>query len=203
LHLIKVKLFRYIIWIILRLKAFESKGFQQLEIIIDLNMNSVEVPSKPNLSGDTYVKAFYYSRKWDAIFELSRHIKRFSLIVLTILAFAANIYGQSNGDYQTNATGAWNWSTVANWQVYSAGTWGAASDYPGQNPGAGIVTIQNNTVITLDISPANAIGFLTITGGINASSINLNGFTLTITGAASIAAPTAAVTNEIIGYWNA
>jgi hypothetical protein len=85
------------------------------------------------------------------------------------------IEAQVAGDYRTNATGTWNWNVVGNWQRYDGSAWVAAADFPGQNPGAGTVTIQNNTNVILNITPANPIGALTISGGANNSSVQFAG----------------------------
>lgn len=87
------------------------------------------------------------------------------LLLLFVFSLPYWCSGQNVGDYRTKVTGAWNWSSAANWErCVTAGTWvGATStDYPGQNPLVGVVTIQNNTNVTLDVSPANAIGSLAI-----------------------------------------
>lgn len=85
------------------------------------------------------------------------------------------IEAQVAGDYRTNATGTWNWNVVGNWQRYDGSAWVAAADFPGQNPGAGTVTIQDNTNVILNITPANPIGALTISGGANNSSVQFAG----------------------------
>jgi hypothetical protein len=48
------------------------------------------------------------------------------------------------------------------------------ADYPGQSGPAGAITIQNGQVITLNVSPASAVGSLTIQGG--AANTGLNHF---------------------------
>lgn len=87
------------------------------------------------------------------------------LLLLFVFSLPYRGWGQNVGDYRTKVTGAWSWSNAANWErCVAAGTWvGATStDYPGQNPSAGTVTILNNTNVALDVSPANAIGSLAI-----------------------------------------
>jgi hypothetical protein len=57
------------------------------------------------------------------------------------------------------------------------------ADYPGQSRQQVQVTIQNGQVITLNVSPANAIGSLTIQGGAaNTGLIISDGFILNVTG---------------------
>lgn len=95
-------------------------------------------------------------------------------------------FSQVAGDYRTNATGAQNWSNVAIWQRYDGSSWVPASDYPGQNPGALTVTIQDNITLTLNITPANAIQNLIIATSANSSSLSLGTNTLTVSGNVSI-----------------
>ena len=120
------------------------------------------------------------------------HIKRVfvsqALVLLICFLASLPVLSQTNGDYQTNATGAWTWTVVANWQKRVAGAWVAATDYPGQAAGAGTVTILNNTQVTLNVSPANAIGALTI-AKTNASTTSLSfgaAQTLSVTGTTSL-----------------
>ncbi|MGB9746463.1 MAG: hypothetical protein ACPLXM_06000, partial [Bacteroidales bacterium] len=104
---------------------------------------------------------------------------RAAVVLLSILLFqflsAISVSGQSAGDYRTNVTGTWNWNTVANWQVYNGSAWVVATDFPGQNPGTGTVTIQNNTNVTLNVTPANPIGALFIDPGDQNSSVKFTG----------------------------
>ncbi|MFO7657522.1 MAG: hypothetical protein R6W78_10675, partial [Bacteroidales bacterium] len=101
------------------------------------------------------------------------------------------VSGQAVGDYQSNATG--NWNSLGTWQqCIVAGNWAAATAYPGQNTGTGTVTIRNNHVITLNVSPANSLGALTFaTGTANATSLTITGQTLNITNAVTFGTPAA------------
>ncbi len=119
--------------------------------------------------------------------------------LLRVIILAAGIYflfgieisGQSIGDYRSNANG--NWSTLGTWQqCIIAGSWSAATSYPGQNAGTGTVTIRNNHAITLNVSPVNTIGALTFaTGTANATSLTITGRTLNVTNAVTFGAPAA------------
>lgn len=125
------------------------------------------------------------------------------LILFFILFFqfypAKTVSGQSAGDYRTSTTGTWNWNTVANWQVYNGTAWVAATDFPGQNPGTGTVTIQNNTNVTLNVTPANPIGALVIATGNNNSSVQFIGATgLEVSGQIILNAPSNNSTNKYI-----
>ena len=111
-------------------------------------------------------------------------ITKFFAIFVALSGLCLHGYGQAVGDYQTNATGSWNWSTTANWQRWNGTTWVApgANGYPGQNAGTGTVTILNNHNVTLNVSPANNVVALTINPGANATALAFGGFTLNVTG---------------------
>lgn len=87
------------------------------------------------------------------------------------------------------STGTGNWSNPATWQVSTDGgtTWIASNDYPGAGvPRTGqVVTIQGGHNVTLNISPSEDIGALTITGTLSISGTNTlrRRGAITITGA--------------------
>lgn len=85
-------------------------------------------------------------------------------LFLTLTLFPFVLKSQSAGDYRSNTTSG-NWATSASWETYNGSAWVAAADYPGQNAGAGLVTIRNGHTITIDLSIANAIGALTVGEG--------------------------------------
>lgn len=98
------------------------------------------------------------------------------------------VFSQSVGDYRAIADG--NWTTLATWEYYS-GSWGAATDYPGQNVGTGNVDIQNSYDVTLNVSPANAIGSLNMTCTNTNTSLTFGGaYVLNVTGAITYTGPT-------------
>jgi len=116
-----------------------------------------------------------------------------SLAVNTLLisVFVMNLqtgFAQVNGDYRTRATG--NWNSNATWQKRTGGAWVncTAGDYPGVAAGSGTVTILNGHNVSLNVSPANAIGALLVgnagstTTALTFSSSN----TLTVTGTVTI-----------------
>lgn len=93
---------------------------------------------------------------------LSKGIAAITIICLVLLNFGVN--GQVVGDYRTKVSGAINWSVATNWErCITDGTWtGATStDYPGEDATAGTVYLLEGTIVTVDVSPANAIGTLT------------------------------------------
>ena len=96
-----------------------------------------------------------------------------SNLFLTINAFGQDVVG----DYRSNAAN-FNWSTVGSWQICTVagnpGTFITSTSYPGQNPGTPTVTIRTGNTVTLNVSPANSIGALVITGSFNGSTSTLS-----------------------------
>ncbi|MFN3941013.1 MAG: hypothetical protein ACK4K1_00050 [Flavobacterium sp.] len=86
-----------------------------------------------------------------------------NFIFFVSILFSNSVYGQAVGDYRSNANNI-NWSATASWQRWNGTTWisNPSEGYPGENPGTGKVTIQNGHAVTLNVSPANAIGELYI-----------------------------------------
>src|SRR5678816_4959289 len=97
------------------------------------------------------------------------------------LIFIANyLVAQVAGDYLAVANG--NWTTVATWQRYNGTAYVAATDYPGQNTGTGEVIIGTGLAVTLNVSPLNPIGALTIDAGSGTTSLTIsNTFILNVT----------------------
>ncbi|MDX9848010.1 MAG: hypothetical protein RBT74_13590 [Tenuifilaceae bacterium] len=96
-----------------------------------------------------------------------RHILKSTTLQTLILALALTLagsgaWGQTTGDYRTNASGTWSWTTVANWEVYNGASWVVATNYPGQITEVGTATIQASTSVTLDVSPSYSIQTLVI-----------------------------------------
>ena len=120
------------------------------------------------------------------------------LFFSAIVIFIGNyLSAQAVGDYRSTGTG--NWTSVATWQRYNGTSFVAATDYPGQNPGTGVVTILSGDVVTLNVSPATAIGGLTIEGGNGSNSLIIsNTFTLNVTDAVLINAATGSANTKSI-----
>ncbi len=111
------------------------------------------------------------------------------ILICFIALLTFDVIAQTDGDYQTRADGNWNSNAV--WQVRSGGVWVncLAGDYPGVGAGAGLVSILNGHVVTLNISPANNLGSLDIMNGNQDSYINFNGTnSLTVTGTTTLRA---------------
>ena len=94
-----------------------------------------------------------------------------------ILSFSLGLILISNYLFSQafTAVASGNWSSNA--------TWGTAPGvYPGAAPGTTTVTIPTGFAVTLDVSPANAIGSLAIAVGNGNNSLTVSGFTLNVTG---------------------
>jgi hypothetical protein len=114
---------------------------------------------------------------------------RILLINACLICVGNYLSAQAAGDYLSIASGLWN--NIANWQRHNGTAFVAATDFPGQNPGTGEVTIANSHVLVLNVSPANPIASLLIQGGGTNTSLTIgDGFTLTVTGNAQISPPT-------------
>ncbi|MBK9382034.1 MAG: T9SS type A sorting domain-containing protein [Chitinophagaceae bacterium] len=118
--------------------------------------------------------------------------------LLNLMLFATiNVFAQSEGDYRSRSDG--NWNSTNRWQRYIGGSWTNVTDYPGQNAGAGTVTIMDGDDVTLNISPSNSIGALIIEGGGNDSELSFNsGLSLNVSGAITIGAGTGNNDDKII-----
>lgn len=109
--------------------------------------------------------------------------------LFSVILFASGLsFAQVNGDYRTAGSGAFNWSDATRWDKYVGGTWTNNVDYPGQTSGAGTVTILSamTGTVTLNVSPANAIGTLVVQNGTATTDLALGSQTLSVTGAVTI-----------------
>ncbi len=93
---------------------------------------------------------------------------------------SAAVAAPNVGDYRSDLlTG--NWSNTLTWLRYNGVIWLTNLTYPGQNSGTGNVEITSGKTVSMDITPAYAIGSLTITSG----TLNFNsttGRTLSVSG---------------------
>lgn len=145
-----------------------------------------------NSTGMGYFSIFSRSVSCMADFSF---IKK-SGFLLFFFSLSVISYSQAVGDYRSIGTGTW--TTLTTWERLNAlpGTWAtptAGQGYPGQFAVPGTVTIQNNNIVTLNVSPANNIGALTINNGNANSGVVFNGFNLTVNGATTINANTNAI----------
>jgi hypothetical protein len=114
-------------------------------------------------------------------------------IIFVLFAFVSvSGFGQSVGDYRNNGNG--NWGTLATWQRWNGGAWQtptAGQGYPGQNTGTGTVIIENNSNVTLNITPTYSINNLVLETGNRATFIRFNGTnSLAVAGTTTIERPT-------------
>lgn len=83
------------------------------------------------------------------------------LIALVVISFAA--LSQSAGDFRSIGNG--NWNDVTKWETYNGSSWVSATAYPGQNPGAGAVTVAEGTLIKLTASVPFPVSSLKVSDG--------------------------------------
>src|SRR5688572_14803022 len=114
------------------------------------------------------------------------------------LIFFANLSAQVVGDYRTIASG--NWDNDFIWQRFNGSAYVVATEYPGESAGTGEVIINISHAVTLNVSPAFAIGSLTLAGGNGSNSLTIsNTSTLNVTGGIQfIAATTGNNTRSIV-----
>jgi hypothetical protein len=115
--------------------------------------------------------------------------KNQALLLLAFLLMGQFAMSQAAGDYRTNNANT-VWLTPGDWQRYNGTSWVTATEYPGQNPGTGTVTIRNNQDVALGSTIPFAIGALIFESGNNAMDLTFGGaYTLTVTGAVTLNGP--------------
>ncbi len=131
-------------------------------------------------------------------------MKKISTLIVFVtianLLFFDTLLGQSTGDYRSRNNGDWN--NINTWSRYNGSTWAnatAGNGYPGQNAVPGNVLIRDGQTVTLNVSPANNIGSLTVEAGSNASTLTFSGNnSLTVNGAVTINSGTGNGDHKII-----
>ena len=80
-----------------------------------------------------------------------------NLVLILIASIGINFYlsAQSAGDYRSVGNG--NWNDPTKWETHNGSSWIAASTYPGQNSGTGLVTITNQTEIIITATVPNPV----------------------------------------------
>jgi hypothetical protein len=128
---------------------------------------------------------------------VSNKIKSKALVavisVVLCSALTESAIGQAVGDYRSAGSGMW--TTLGTWQRWNGAAWAtptAGQGYPGQNAAGAAVLIRNTHTVTLNGSPANAIGSLTVGEGASgifqmgsnntARTLNVNGDITVATG---------------------
>ncbi|MDX9929406.1 MAG: DUF2341 domain-containing protein, partial [Bacteroidales bacterium] len=117
---------------------------------------------------------------------LTRKFGRLRLLaaILTSLFFIT-AYGQTAGDYQTNAVNV-TFANAAGWQRYNGTAWVAAGSAPGS--GDGIITVRNGHTATLTASKTldqlvvDAGGIIVVNGGLTLTLSNGAGIDLDVSG---------------------
>jgi len=88
------------------------------------------------------------------------------VLLILLLGFSSSGKGQTTGDYKANAI-TLNWDALSSWLIYNGSTWSTPTTlqgYPGYSNTPGTVTILTGQIVTLNISPANAIENLDVQG---------------------------------------
>ena len=117
-------------------------------------------------------------------------MKKFLCISACLICIGNYLFAQNVNDYRSNVAALSLWNNAATWQRWDGAAWVAATDYPGQNPGAHDVTIIDGDAILLNVSPLNPIDSLNIQGGGTNTSLTIaDGFILNVTFGARISPP--------------
>ena len=85
-------------------------------------------------------------------------MKKFITVLIASILISCTVLAQSTGDYYSVGNG--NWNDPTKWQMFNGSSWVAASTYPGQNPGTGVVSITNETEIKITATVPNPISSL-------------------------------------------
>ena len=85
-------------------------------------------------------------------------MKKFISVLIASILISSTALAQSPGDYRSNGSG--NWKDPTKWEIYNGSSWIAASTYPGQNPGTGLVSITNETAIIITATVPNPVSSL-------------------------------------------
>ena len=108
----------------------------------------------------------------------------FLTIVFCLLTAGQTIFGQTNGDYRSKASGSW--STLATWEIFT-GAWAqptALQGYPGQNGSPSRIDINNN--VTLNVNLQNTVSPKINDLYINSGTLDLSTFKFTVNGLTNI-----------------
>ena len=84
-----------------------------------------------------------HSEKWHFIILL--------MIIVMMLGFSNSGFGQTTGDYRSNATG--NWNALATWQRYNGTSWATPTSGQGTPTNtSGAITIQSPNTVTVNVA---------------------------------------------------
>src|SRR5215469_14541247 len=87
-------------------------------------------------------------------------MKKVTFILFASMGINFSATSQSVGDFRSIANG--NWNDATKWETYNGTNWIAATTYPGQNAGAGLVEIMKATEIAITAALPNPISSLYI-----------------------------------------
>src|SRR6185369_6321443 len=68
-----------------------------------------------------------------------------AIIIFINISDRRQTYAASNGDYRSKATG--NWNSISTWEIYSGGSWIAASASPSSSDA--VITILTGHTVTV------------------------------------------------------
>jgi hypothetical protein len=109
-------------------------------------------------------------------------------LIALVVGLTVQASAQAIGDYRSTVA-VFNWTATGNWERWDGSTWvlNPAQGYPGQNVGTGVVTIRDGATVTINVTPAQPIGGLTVGEGVSGNLFfdNTSGRVLTV-GAAGV-----------------
>lgn len=125
---------------------------------------------------------YIYSERVDICVTKLAGFRTFLFLVFLLLGGVAKTFGQTTGDYRSNATTV-AWGSSTGWQIYSSGAWGTALNAPSAT------TFTNNTITvqsghTLTIDGTTPVTLFTASGTGSGNTILVTG-SLLVTGSGS------------------
>ncbi len=109
----------------------------------------------------------FYATTTSAAKTISKNLcLKIACALACALGFAVSANAQAVGDYRSTVA-VFNWTVTGNWERWNGSAWilNPTEGYPGQNAGTGTVTIRDGATVTINVSPANAIGGLVVGEG--------------------------------------
>lgn len=121
--------------------------------------------------------------KISAAKTITKKILKATCLIALAVGFTVQASAQSPGDYRSTVA-VFNWTVTGNWERWNGTAWvlNPAQGYPGQNPGTGRVTIRDGATVTINVTPAQPIGGLTVGEGVSGNLFfdNTGGRVLTV-----------------------
>lgn len=148
-------------------------------------VNSIVICFKEFVLKGKAISAFLHGK---TIFCRMERLFFIAVLTMWFVVSSTSSWGQSAGDYRSKGTG--NWNALDTWQLYNGNKWNTPTTeqgFPGQFSSPNVVTISNDHIVTLNISPTFSIGSVVIPGGNKDSWITFSGSnSLIVTGAISL-----------------